>query len=254
MDTLVKEYNIEASQCDRFGRLSPQNMLNIIQEISDEHTTLCGFGREPLAKENAVWVLVSHELHILRYPEYMEKIRVSVYPKTPRRTLFPRYTAFESEKGERLIDAASLWTIMDINTLAMKKLPWVAEAMPKNTDKKPPIRYPSSAARLDENAEDHVYSPRFSDYDINGHINNTRCVLWLTDLLGEEILHFHPIEKLCINYNKELRGNEDITLRLAHKDLQLSLSCIRDGFSHVDLSAELFEDGKDTVSKLAASR
>ncbi len=241
-----------SSQCDRFGRLSPQSALTFIQEISDEHTTLCGCGRAPLAKENAVWVLISQELHIMRYPKYTEKVRVTVYPTTPRRSLFPRYTMFESESGERLINSATLWTVMDINTLSMKRVPWIEEQTPKNKDKKPPMRYPSSAARLDENVKEYVYTPKFSDYDVNGHINNTRCALWLTDLLGERLMYYHPIEKLCINYNKELRGSEDVTLRLARKDLELSLSCIRDGHSHVDLSATLFKDGEGTVSELAA--
>ncbi|MDO5022603.1 MAG: thioesterase [Eubacteriales bacterium] len=254
MDTLTREHIIKAAQCDRFGRLSPHDMLLLMQETVGEHTALLNLGRETLAKENAVWVLVSQELQVLKYPKYMDKISITVYPTAPRRTLFPRYVMFDSDKGERLINAVSLWTLMDIDTLSMVKIPWVESAIPKNKDKTPPMRYPSRANSFSENTQEIIYSPKFSDFDLNGHINNTRCVLWLTDILGEDILYKHPLERITINYNREIRGKEDITLRLAQlaqSENKFSLSCTRGDLSHIDIEAQCMQDNKDTVSSLA---
>ena len=56
---------------------------------------------------------------------------------------------------------------------------------------------------------------RYSDIDINGHVNNARYVEWVCDLLGEKYFSAHTARGLDINYVGEARMGEDIRLELS---------------------------------------
>lgn len=252
MDILTREMIVRAGQCDRFGRFSSDNMLILFQEIAGEHSERLGCGRGAVLKSGAVWVLTRTELEILRYPLYIEKITVSTFPTKVRRGIFPRFFYIDDENGERLINASSFWTVMDIKTLSMTRLEWLENVMPKNAEREKPMGFPSSAEIVDADERLITYSPKYSDLDLNGHVNNTKCAMWLSDLLGEDRLRNNPINSLVVNYNREIRGLEDITFSFRVSDSKVSLRCIRDGLSHIDVSAGFFTADKPNIHPLAA--
>lgn len=252
MKEFVQPMLVRSSDCDRFGRLTPLSVLVAMQEAAGEHSHYLGMGREALLKENAIWILTRSEMRLLKQPVYLDKLTVRTFPGAPRRLLFPRYFRFINEEGETAITASSYWALMDVSTLSMVLPEGIAGKMPDNSDLTPPMP-PPGAARLSSGEEQLIpYTPRFSDLDLNGHVNNTRCAGWAADLMGEGTLRRTPIASLTVNYNREIRGQDEILFSFRKTEDTFSLRCLRGGVSHVDVSGTLAAEGALPPSPLAA--
>ena len=248
MNDFKTDYLLRSSCCDRFGRWKPEDILVAMQETAGEHSHRLHLGREPLLRLNAIWVLTRSEVHIVRYPLYLETVRIHTFPTAPRRTLYPRFFTFTSEEGELYATASSYWAVVDIRTGAMVSLPLVNEQMPSNEMLSKPMGYPSAAKAADAPEQHLKYVPRYGDLDMNGHVNNTRCAAWLCDLMGESVLRETPLKTLVVNYNREIRGEDpvDFSWRLSADAYSLRVS--RSNGALVDVSGALmskgFEGGK----------
>ena len=57
----------------------------------------------------------------------------------------------------------------------------------------------------------------YSDFDVNGHVNNTKYIAWLCDALGLEAFDGAYIGDLVAGYEKEIRGHAPLKLTLARE-------------------------------------
>ena len=60
-------------------------------------------------------------------------------------------------------------------------------------------------------------TPMYSDFDVNGHVNNTKYIAWLCDALGLEAFDGAYIGDLVAGYEKEIRGHAPLKLTLARE-------------------------------------
>lgn len=61
-------------------------------------------------------------------------------------------------------------------------------------------------------------APQYSDFDVNGHVNNTKYIAWLCDALGFDALRGAYIGDLVAGYEKEIRGHDPLRVTLARND------------------------------------
>lgn len=243
MNVLTKDFLLVSDFCDRYGRWKPSHMLVAMQELAGEHSERLEVGREQVLASGAIWVLTRSELHIHRYPVFLDTVRAHTFPTAPRRTLYPRFYVFEDAQGQPVASASSYWAVMDLKEQHMTSLPWINERMPQNEDLQRPIGYPG-AARLAEGEEQlSSYQPLYSDLDLNGHVNNTKGADWACNLLGVQTLRHQPIQTLVLNYNREIRGEEPVDFSFRRGSDTFSLRCQRDGIAHVDVSGTLMAPG-----------
>lgn len=236
---LTKEFLLLSDFCDRYGRWKPANMLVAMQELAGEHSERLGVGREPLLQEGAIWVLTRSEMHIARYPYFLDRVVAHTFPAPSRRALYPRYYTFETPEGEPLVNAVSYWTIMDLATQHMTGVPLVDSRMPDTADIPRPMGYPGSVHIVPGEQQIVPYQPVYADLDLNGHVNNTRCADWITNLLGSAVLRHTPIGMLLINYLREIRGDAPLTFSYRLDEGAFSLRCLRGDQSCVDVGGTL---------------
>ena len=53
---------------------------------------------------------------------------------------------------------------------------------------------------------------RYSDIDLNGHLNNTKYVEFIVDTHEPEFYRHHKIASIEINYDHEIRGSQEVVL------------------------------------------
>jgi len=73
---------------------------------------------------------------------------------------------------------------------------------------------PSLAVREFSREQSVLRRACYSDIDYNGHVNNTRYIQWIQDVLEPEILEKAKQIRLDINYLSEVRYGETIRLYL----------------------------------------
>lgn len=212
-----------ARSCDLTSRWKPSDIFLTMQELAMAHADLLNWGYSTLRARSLAFVLTRTELHMTRYPKIGEKVVCRTWIAPPAKWLFPRYYLFETEDGASLGMAASLWVLMDLNTRRMVS-PQLLE-MPAETAALPaPMDMPGRALPVTSVTDLRTHPAAYEEIDINGHVNNTRYVAWICDVLGVERLSEHPLSSLSINYAHEILPGQETVLRTQIEDNAFRMS------------------------------
>ena len=220
---------------DRYGRMKPAIILQFAQEIAGHHCLELGVDYESLAKKDLFWAVTRHKVEISRLPLRGEKLRLETWPMPTTRVCYPRATVAYDEEGRECFRIISIWVLMNITTRAMV-LPgksgihvdgWLRDLEPA---------MPAGLAAR-ELTSSQTRPVRFSDLDRNGHMNNTRCLDWIADLMDSDFHQSHSPREFTVCYFSEAREGQQ---------LHMTWDFTEEGTLHVN-SHRLEEDKKDRI-------
>ncbi len=195
---------------DRYGRLTPAALLYFAQEAAGSHCTRLGVDQTFLTPKGLFWAVSRISAEVTRLPCLGETVTVETWPMPTTRVAYPRAVVAKDEKGEELFRVISLWVLMDINTRAMV-LPGQSgvEVNGILTGNEPAIPRAIALPAMDNTTKRTV---GFSLLDRNGHMNNTRYMDWVADLLNSEFHEANPIRGFTVCYLSEAREGDEISL------------------------------------------
>ena len=110
---------VDATHVDRWGRMRPASLLEVMQETAGDHAALLGVGREQLDPGGCSGPSSARPLRFTVCRESGETVLAETWPGPPSRTAYPRYMVGRTPQGEELFRAVALWLLMDVNTRAM---------------------------------------------------------------------------------------------------------------------------------------
>lgn len=164
-------------------RVSLQAILFFAQEAAGRHCALLGADRDALGEKNLFWAVIRQKAEVLRLPE-QEPVTVKTWPMPTTRTAYPRATAGYDREGNLLFRVHSLWVLMDRKSRAMV-LPGKSGVIVEGFLTGEEVDAPGGIAQKSlEQAG--VRRVEQEDLDENGHMNNTRYLLWAEELLARE--------------------------------------------------------------------
>ena len=132
------------------------------------------------------------------------------------RTAYPRATVAYDADGKELFRSVSLWVLMSFDTRAMV-LPARSGVEVNGCVRGNELSMPGSLLpKVLENCVER--SVRFSDLDINGHVNNCRYMEWVDDLLGADFHETNYPRQMVICYLSEVREGENVEISWALED------------------------------------
>ena len=205
-----QKFHITPVAVDRFGRLKPSMLLLYAQEVASHHSDQLSFTYEKLASQGIFWAIIRNRVQITRLPMEWETITLETWPMPTTRTAYPRSTVAYDEEGNELFRSVSLWVLMDLNNRTMilpGKSGVVLEGTLRGTELASPrslLPRPMSCSRS--------RSVSFTDLDINGHMNNTRYLDWIMDLLPSSFHKEHPVKDFTLCYMNEAREDQSLDL------------------------------------------
>ena len=216
MEQIYKQtYKISDLHVDRWGRARPSALAFLAQSAAGGHCNLLKLDWETLAKKNLFWAIIRQRVQITRLPMRGETVTVETWPMPTTRAAFPRATVGYDAEGKELFRVMGLWILMDIQTRAMVvpgKSDVELDGIVRGNELAPP------GSILPKELEHAL--PRtvaYSELDRNGHMNNTRYLDWVMDLLPAQFHREHPLRDFLICYHAEALEGQTITL-----DWQLS--------------------------------
>ena len=201
---------VEAMHVDRFQRLKPSAILYFAQEAAAEHCKVLQLDWETLASRDLFWAIIRQKVEITRLPKCGETITIETWPMPTTRSAFPRATVAYDETGKELFSVMGLWVLMNLKTRTMM-LPGKSGIDLAGITRGCELSAPGSLSPK-ELEHTMVRTVRFSELDRNGHMNNTRYMDWLTDLLPSDFHRDHPIKNFTICYANEALENQEISL------------------------------------------
>ena len=226
-----QNFVIDELLTDRFGRMKPSAILMLIQEASSHHSELMCLGYDDLDSQDLFWAISRHRVQITRLPELGETIHIETWPMPTTRVAYPRSVVAYDEKGQECFRSVSLWILMDRNSRSMI-VPGKSGVLVPGTLRGTELSIPSSLVP----AKSRNLGKRticFTDLDCNGHMNNTRCMDWICDLLPSAFHRDHTIKEFTTCYLSEGKEGEPLEL---HWDF------LQDNIAQVDAYREIEND------------
>ena len=214
--TYQQEFLINDAAVDCFGRLKPSMLLFYVQEVAGIHATSLGAGFDALALKNLFWAILRTRVQITRLPMSGETIRVETWPMPTSRVAYPRSVVAYDAAGNEVFRAISLWCLMDTESRSMV-LPGKSGVMVDGTLRGNELAAPGSLA-IKELANTQSRYVRFSDLDRNGHMNNTRYLEWIGDLLPSAFHREHIPKEFTVCYHSEALEGEALDIHYELKE------------------------------------
>ncbi len=216
--TFQERFTVRGGDCDMFRRMRMDALFMAMQEGGERHAKTLSAGHDAMLARGLFFVLSRVHLHISRMPQCGDAVIHTTWPGNANKFFCPRFHTFTLEDGTPLLTAGALWVLLDTENRRIVSPVKANLGFPDNSDIPDPIALPARLQKPGEHPSLLLRTPAFSEFDINGHVNNTKYAAWLCDALGRETLEAHAICDLTVSYEKEIRTQEPLTLALARED------------------------------------
>lgn len=205
-------YPVGAGETDLFNLCRPSALLRFFQIAAGEHSIALGISREELIeRHNAIWMLVRIRYELTRPIRGGETLKISTWHRQAGGASMYRDYALEAG-GEPAGKAVSLWVVADYDTHSLLR---IGAVLPGTEETAVLDRKQATLPRLRMPAEMEsagIRTMRYSDADINGHVNNARYADILCDTISLDAQKGLYPQSMQIGYLAECRPGEDIAL------------------------------------------
>ncbi len=208
-------FRLCTADCDLNRRLRLSELFSRFQEIAIADTEEHGMGREKTLDRGLLWIVTGYRAEIERLPEYDETVTLESWPGKTMHMFFPRFFRMKDSEGRILLQASSLWALIDRETRSMV-FPEEAGIFMDEVQVDGALPIPSPP-RIPGTSEEAVYTVPYSVLDLNGHMNNTRYF----DIIEDAVYPLKkaaPPKQILIDFKNEARLNETIRIRYGEQE------------------------------------
>lgn len=207
MTSVYKEsFTVSQLHVDCHGNAKPSVLLYFAQEVAGKHcNTLV-----PHQPEQLFWALSRNKVQFTRIPKLGETITLETWPLPATRAAYPRSTIAYDEMGNEVFRAISLWVLMDKESRAMilpKKSGVDVPGILRGTE----LTVPHSILPVPLQNRS-LRQVCYTDLDQNKHMNNTRYLDWVEDLLPSAFFGAHSLKELTLCYLNEALEGQTLSL------------------------------------------
>ena len=201
---LIETVRLRSIHCDMCLTWKPSAILETMQETAGAHSDSFGLTHEKMSSWGLAWVLTRLKVEFTRMPVSGETVTIETWPLPNRHMFYPRSHIFRDETGAEVGRAHSLWVIMDLETRRIVKGEQVAAQIEVNSELPAALGMPATVRALPGEPAVGTVLPRFTDLDVNVHVNNTKYLDWCTNALDMEIMREKCIMAFDVNYDAEI--------------------------------------------------
>ena len=178
---------IRYSEVDSKAELTLESLIDYYQDCSTFQTQDGPASMEYLREKGIAWVLNSWQIEVYRFPKLCEKVTIGTVPYQLKGPLGIRNFFMDTQDGERLSVANSVWTLFDfVKGVPSRVTPEIIEAY--LLDEKLEMDYqPRKIALPDEGErfECEEIVVRQHHLDTNNHVNNGQYVRMAMDVIPD---------------------------------------------------------------------
>ena len=230
MNKLTEHYTIPCYDTDASWRLKPVSYMNYAQEMANRHAVILGFGYDDLIASKTAWVLSRMRIRFVKTPLWRDKVTLTTWHKGLNRLFFLRDFQMRDEQGNVCVEATTSWIVLNLETRRFVRDPKLMDE--GTTCSENAIEQPADKVVMPKDVEpdyvmDHIVS--YSDVDMLGHTNNAMYMHWAMDAVDYNIASTRSIKEFTINFNRETRAGERVSIYRIMQDTEDGLKVYVEG-------------------------
>jgi medium-chain acyl-[acyl-carrier-protein] hydrolase len=208
----TERFRVHSFEADLNGAGTLEGVCRHFQEAAWNHAEHLGLGYEQLRRENKIWVLSRLLLKLDRSLRWGETITVHTWPRQVRSAFALRDFEMVDSAGMRLAAGSSAWLVLDVSSRKPQRVDKMISSISTFPAKRALDQDPASLDAVQSDRSITRFTARYSDIDVNGHVNNARYVGWLMDSYSLDFHRAHEVKRLEINYLGETAGAETVSV------------------------------------------
>ena len=198
------QFVAEPFHVDFNGRLTMGVLGNHLLNCAGFHANDRGFGIATLNEDNYTWVLSRLAIELDEMPYQYENFSVQTWVENVYRLFTDRNFAIIDKDGKKIGYARSVWAMINLNTRKPADLLTLHGGSIVNyvCDEPCPIEKPSRI-KVTSDQSIATLTAKYSDIDINGHVNSIRYIEHILDLFPIELYKTKRIRRFEMAYVAE---------------------------------------------------
>ena len=209
-----EQFTMQLKDIGKENYMKNRAILEIFENIGTHHSDIAGYGPNDIKRTGVTWVLLDWKVQVLKRPKYGEKLNVSTWGRTMKRTYTYRDFEMYDEENNLCVIGTSKWVLIDIETGKIAKI----------TEEIYELKAP------EEYSSEIEYKVSRRDIDLNGHMHNLYYLDIAYEALPEDVYEKRPFDSFRIQYKKEVKLGDVVKCRYTFKDDKHIVSiCNSDG-------------------------
>ena len=194
----------EPFHVDFNGRLTMGVLGNHLLNCAGFHASERGFGIATLNEDNYTWVLSRLAIDLEEMPYQYEEFTVQTWVENVYRLFTDRNFAIIDKDGKKIGYARSVWAMINLNTRKPADLLTLhgGSIVDYVCDEPCPIEKPSRI-KVATDQPCAKLTAKYSDIDINGHVNSIRYIEHILDLFPIDLYKSKRIQRFEMAYVAE---------------------------------------------------
>lgn len=207
----------ESYLLDFQGKVTLPMIGNYLLHSAGEHAGERGFGFNFMATHNCTWVLSRLAIELTEYPRMHEPIAIHTWVEEVGRLFTNRSFSITGKDGKEIGYARSIWAAINLNTRKPTDLTLLGELKDYIHEAPCPISQPGKILPAENDTTGTPYLVKYSDLDINRHLNSIKYMEHLLDLFDIEMYKNKEVRRFEIAYLTE--GKYGMQLSLHKKEI-----------------------------------
>ena len=242
--TYQMKMKIPFDMADMNGHIKLPDVVLLSLQVSGMQSIELGVGDKTILEDyNLVWIIAGYDIEVIRLPRFGEEITIETEALSYNRLFcYRRFTIYD-EAGQELIHMMATFVLMDRDSRKVHAVePEIVVPYQSEFSKKL-LRGPKYQSL--ENPISKDYHVRFYDLDMNGHVNNSKYLDWIFEVMGADFLTHYIPKKINLKYVKEVRPGGVITSSVERTGLESKHEITSDGATNAQAIITWQEMKKD---------
>ena len=242
--TYQMKMKIPFDMADMNGHIKLPDVILLSLQVSGMQSIELGVSDKTILEDyNLVWIITDYDIEVVRLPRFAEEITIETEALSYNRLFCYRCFTIYDESGQELIHMMVTFVLMDRDSRKVHAVePEIVAPYQSDFDKKL-IRGPKYANLEEPISKD--YHVRFYDLDMNGHVNNSKYLDWIFEVMGADFLTQYIPKKINLKYVKEVRPGGVITSAVERTGLESKHEITSDGATNAQAIITWQEMKKD---------
>ncbi|KAG9445899.1 hypothetical protein H6P81_012027 [Aristolochia fimbriata] len=214
-----------------------ETIMNLLQETALNHATSSGLAGEgfgttrEMCSRKLIWAVTRINVEVDKFSSWGDVVEIDTWVASHGKNGLRRDWIIRDYDTHQIITkATSTWVIMNRETRRLCKIPEQVkeELEPFYLDRKMIIDTNNKIDKLNDETAENIRSglaPRWSDMDINQHVNNVKYIGWILESVPMYVLEHYNLTRMELEYRRECRQSqllESLTsMKAAHNEAYL---------------------------------